>query len=122
MAVNSFCIVESFQIFKNQLVCLLIIANFKAIEPFAFDNRMKGFNACIIPRKSFLRITALHIVKHCGLHALRHSFGSYLLASGIDIKVVSILMGHKDVSTTYNYYIHISNQQLIEATTIFDHL
>ena len=61
MAMNSFRIVESFQIFKNQLVCLLIVANFKAIEPFTFDNRMKGFNACIIPRKSFLRITALHI-------------------------------------------------------------
>lgn len=56
MAMNSFRIVESFQIFKNQLVCLLIVANFKAIEPFTFDNRMKGFNACIILRKSFLRI------------------------------------------------------------------
>ena len=52
MAMNSFRIVESFQILKNQLVCLLIVANFKAIEPFTFDNRMKGFNACIIPRKS----------------------------------------------------------------------
>ena len=61
MAMNSFRIVESFQIFKNQLVCLLIVANFKAVEPFTFDNRMKGFNACIVPRKSFLRITALHI-------------------------------------------------------------
>ena len=61
MAMNSFRIVESFQIFKNQLVCLLIVANFKAIEPFTFDNRMKGFNACIILWKSFLRITALHI-------------------------------------------------------------
>ena len=44
MAMNSFRIVESFQIFKNQLVCLLIVANFKAIEPFTFDNRMKRFN------------------------------------------------------------------------------
>ena len=44
MAMNSFRIVESFQIFKNQLVCLLIVANFKAIEPFTFDNRMKGLN------------------------------------------------------------------------------
>ena len=58
---NSFRIVESFQIFKNQLVCLLIITDFKAIEPFTFDNRMKGFNACIIPRKSFLRVATLHI-------------------------------------------------------------
>ena len=37
MTMNSFRIVESFQIFKNQLVCLLIVANFKAIEPFTSD-------------------------------------------------------------------------------------
>ena len=74
MAMNSFRIVESFQIFKNQLVCLLIVANFKAIEPFTFDNRMKAFNACIIPRKSFLRITALHIFG-CFLY----SFATYWL-------------------------------------------
>ena len=37
MAMNSFRIVESFQIFENQTVCLLVIANFKAVEPFTFD-------------------------------------------------------------------------------------
>ena len=52
MAMNSFRIVESFQIFKNQLVCLLIVANFKAVEPFTFDNRMKaeGLNSELINR------------------------------------------------------------------------
>ena len=53
MAMNSFRIVESFQIFENQAVCLLVIVNFKAVEPFTFDNRMEGFNAGIIPRKCF---------------------------------------------------------------------
>ena len=47
-------VVKSFQIFENQPVCLLVIADFKAIEPFTLDNRMKGFNACIIPWKCFL--------------------------------------------------------------------
>ena len=42
MAVNSFRVVKSFQIFENQTVCLLVIVDFKAIEPFTFDNRMKG--------------------------------------------------------------------------------
>ena len=51
MAMNSFRIVESFQIFENQAVCLLVIVNFKAVEPFTFDNRMEGFNAGIIPRE-----------------------------------------------------------------------
>lgn len=41
-------------------------------------------------------------VKHCGLHALRHSFGSRLLEEGVDIKVVSLLLGHEKISTTYD--------------------
>ena len=61
MTVNSFRVVKSFQIFENQPVCLLVIANFKAIEPFTLENRMKGFHARIIPRKSLLRVATLHV-------------------------------------------------------------
>lgn len=54
MAVNSFCIIESLQIFKDQSVGLFVITDFKAIETFSFDNRMKRFNTCIITWKRFL--------------------------------------------------------------------
>ncbi len=40
------------------------------------------------------------------LHSLRHSYGSWLLASGSSIKTVSSLMGHANTSTTANIYIH----------------
>lgn len=59
-------------------------------------------------------------VEHCGLHALRHSFGSRLIEEGVDIKVVSILLGHKNVTTTYNYYIHIIKNRLVKSVQIFD--
>ena len=59
MAMNSFRIVESFQIFKNQLVCLLIVANFKAIEPFTLENRMKGFHARMVQNPCVSKITLL---------------------------------------------------------------
>ena len=45
MAVNSFRVVKSFQIFENQPVGLLVVADFKAIEPFTLDNGMKGFDS-----------------------------------------------------------------------------
>lgn len=51
----------------------------------------------------------------CTPHELRHSFGSALLREGTDIKVVSKLLGHKDISVTYNVYIHILDEQKIEA-------
>jgi integrase len=48
-------------------------------------------------------------------HTLRHSFASTLFRQGIKINVVSKLLGHKDVSTTYNIYIHMIPQELDEA-------
>lgn len=57
----------------------------------------------------------------CGLHSLRHSFGSYLLIEeGVDIAIVSALLGHAKVSTTYDIYIHVLDKQKIKAIQIFN--
>jgi integrase len=37
---------------------------------------------------------------------LRHSFGSYLVSHGTDLKTVAQLMGHKDVALTLRHYVH----------------
>ena len=39
-------------------------------------------------------------------HALRHTFASTLIENGVDAKTVSSLLGHSDVSTTLNVYVH----------------
>ncbi len=44
-------------------------------------------------------------VEHRGLHALRHSFASNLYAKGVEVKVISKLLGHASVEITYNRYI-----------------
>lgn len=59
-------------------------------------------------------------VQKCGLHTLRHSFGSFLVSEGVDIATVSKLMGHRDITTTYNVYIHVLQQQQIDAINVFD--
>lgn len=53
--------------------------------------------------------------KHYNLHALRHTFGSILIRNKVDVKVVSELLGHSNVQTTYNIYIHIIKEQKIQA-------
>ena len=55
--------------------------------------------------------------QNCTPHGLRHSFGSALLRKGVDIKIVSKLLGHKDITVTYNVYIHIMKEQEIQAVT-----
>ena len=39
-------------------------------------------------------------IPHIGIHALRHTFASQLFANKVDIKVISKLLGHSDVSVT----------------------
>lgn len=44
-------------------------------------------------------------------HSLRHTFATRMLAIGIDVKTVSMLLGHSSVNTTLNIYMH-SNMDL----------
>lgn len=45
------------------------------------------------------------------LHSLRHTFATALILKGEDIKVVSELLGHSDVSTTMKIYYHTIEKQ-----------
>jgi len=48
-------------------------------------------------------------------HSLRHGYGSILLSMGTDIKIVSELLGHSDVSFTYNVYIGVFDKDKHDA-------
>ena len=48
-------------------------------------------------------------------HSLRHTYCSTLFRQGIKINVVSKLLGHKDVATTYDIYVHMIPQEMDDA-------
>lgn len=44
-------------------------------------------------------------------HGLRHSFATRCIESHCDYKTVSVLLGHSDISTTLNLYVHPNMEQ-----------
>lgn len=60
-----------------------------------------------------LQIKFSNIVSECSLdnvtfHTLRHTFATRCIECGFDVKTLSEILGHSDVKTTLNRYVHSS--------------
>lgn len=48
MAVDAYCIIKGFNIFKNKTVSMVIVPYLETVQPFPFNQGVECLNACII--------------------------------------------------------------------------
>lgn len=71
--------------------------------------------ACRSPR------AAAGIDKRVTVHTLRHSFATHLLESGTDIRIIQVLLGHSNMSSTARYT-RVSTGLIGDTTSPLDRL
>ena len=93
------------------------IAAEKLLVGSAYNNKMyvvcNELGGFIEPRqiqKIFKTFTAAAELENVNFHALRHTFATRAVESGMDIKTLSTLLGHADIQTTLNRYAHTTDE------------
>jgi integrase len=62
-------------------------------------------------RKRFNSILKQCKIQHYTFHTLRHTFATKCIEAKIDYKTISVLLGHANISTTLNLYVHPNTTQ-----------
>ncbi len=64
---------------------------------------------------------AAGLTKRVTVHTLRHSFATHLLESGVDIRIIQVLLGHNNLSTTARYT-QVATTTIAKTRSPFDRL
>jgi len=88
---------------------------------FPGQNPINPLSARQLNRAFHAALSETDIDKKVTLHSLRHSFATHLLESGVDIRVIQVLLGHKKLTTTARYT-QVASKTLREVKGPLDYL
>lgn len=59
-------------------------------------------------------------IKRFCMHALRHTYATRAIESGMQPKVLQKLLGHASIQTTMDRYVHVTNDSMLKAVLLFE--
>jgi site-specific recombinase XerD len=108
---------------EKMLVQLRIYYKEYKPQVYLFENQLKDGP---ISSRSLQKIfnnskNEANIIKDVTFHSLRHSFATYLLESGVDLRYIQELLGHSSCKTI-EIYTHVSTKSLLGIINPLDFL
>lgn len=85
------------------------------ILPFNFNNMLRNVVKTYNKQESQIAIKEHRepeLLPHISAHILRHTACTRMAEAGIDPKVLQVIMGHSDISTTMNIYNHADSERM----------
>lgn len=94
----------------KQILCELRMLKRKSRSLYVISNGESSIPVRSYQR-SFERLLKKLDIPHKGFHALRYTFATRALECGMDVKMLSELLGHKDPAVTLRRYVHSLMEQ-----------
>jgi integrase len=88
--------------------CLLPLINKFRKNGYVLSTEKLEFTEPRLLQIKFKNIITKCQIENINFHALRHTFATRCVEAGVDVKTLSEILGHSDVKTTLNRYVHSS--------------
>lgn len=92
---------------RKQTVLREIVGDAYSGQDLIFCNTLGGIIEPRTYEDVFNRAAKVANIEGATFHTLRHTFATRALEAGMDIKVLSVILGHSSVSITLNLYGHV---------------
>lgn len=88
--------------------CLLSLINRFRKDGYVLSSDKLEFTEPRLMQIKFEKVIKACKIEKTNFHALRHTFATRCIEAGVDVKTLSEMLGHADVKTTLNRYVHSS--------------